>query len=75
MNGGGVLRSHDQLHEIVAPVHDRMPVLLHADELDLWLRGSLDDVRAFQDRCFPAELMARDSTAELWSKRRVEAAA
>jgi putative SOS response-associated peptidase YedK len=28
----------------VRPVHDRMPVLLHEEDYELWLRGSLDDV-------------------------------
>lgn len=56
-------------NEIVANVHDRMPVLLHADEYDQWLHGSLEDVKAFQSRCFPPELMLMDRTPELWSKR------
>jgi putative SOS response-associated peptidase YedK len=56
-------------NEMVAPVHDRMPVLLHEDEYDRWLHGSLDDVRAFQDRRFPPELMEMERTPELWSKR------
>jgi putative SOS response-associated peptidase YedK len=55
--------------EMVAQVYDRMPVLLHADEYDQWLHGSLEDMRAFQDRCFPPELMLMDRTPELWSKR------
>ncbi len=56
-------------NEFVAPVHHRMPVLLFEDEYDQWLHGSLDDVRSFQDRCFPPELMTMDRTAELWAKR------
>ena len=56
-------------NEIVAPVHNRMPVLLHEDEYDHWLHGSLDAVRAFQERCFPPELMMRDSTSEPWFRR------
>lgn len=56
-------------NELVANAHDRMPVLLHADEYDRWLNGSLEDVREFQDRCFPPELMKMDRTPELWSKR------
>jgi len=58
-----------ECNEFVAPVHDRMPVLLHEDEYDAWLRGSLDDVRSFQDRCFPPELMQMERTAEPWIKR------
>lgn len=62
-------------NEFVAPVHDRMPVLLLENEYDQWLHGSIDDVRAFQDRCFPPDLMVMDRTPELWSKRRTEAPA
>ena len=40
-------------NEAIRPVHDRMPVLLHPDEHDAWLHGSIDDVIAFQARCFP----------------------
>ena len=56
-------------NELVAPVHTRMPVILHEDEHDQWLHGSLDDARAFQKRCFPAEMMACDRTAEPWFRR------
>lgn len=56
-------------NDFVAQVHDRMPVLLHEDEYDQWLHGSLDDVRGFRDRCFPPELMLMDRTPELWAKR------
>jgi hypothetical protein len=38
-----------------------------AQEVDeAWLHGSIDDARAFQDRGFPPELMARDSMPEPW---------
>lgn len=57
-------------NEAIRPVHDRMPVLLHPDEYDQWLRGSLDDVIAFRDRCFPDELIEMNRTDELWSRRR-----
>ena len=40
-------------NEVVRPVHNRMPVLLHEHEYDRWLHGSLEDAIAFQDRCFP----------------------
>jgi putative SOS response-associated peptidase YedK len=58
-------------NEIVAPVHNRMPVLLHEHEYDRWLHGSLDDVRAFQGRCFPAEIMACNRTADPWRRRSI----
>lgn len=57
-------------NEAIRPVHDRMPVLLHPDEYDQWLHGSLDDVIAFRDRCFPDELIEMNRTDELWSRRR-----
>ena len=44
-------------NEVVRPVHNRMPVLLHEEDYDLWLRGTLDDVMSFQGRCFPDELV------------------
>lgn len=57
-------------NEAIRPVHDRMPVLLHADEYDHWLHGTFDDVQSFQARCFPDELIEMTRTAELWIKRR-----
>ena len=61
-------------NEAVRPVHNRMPVLLHEEDYEIWLRGSLDDVMGFQGRCFPDELIAMERTAEPWFKRRTEAA-
>ncbi|ENN83767.1 hypothetical protein RHSP_40842 (plasmid) [Rhizobium freirei PRF 81] len=57
-------------NEAVMPVHDRMPVLLHRDEYDRWLRGSFDEAYAFQKRVFPPELMAMEKTSELWVKKK-----
>jgi putative SOS response-associated peptidase YedK len=59
-------------NEAVRPVHDRMPVLLHEEDYDLWLRGSLEDVMSFQGRCFPDELIHMERTADPWFKRRSE---
>lgn len=56
-------------NEAIRPVHDRMPVLLHADEHDRWLGGSFDDALAFQARCFPDDLIEMTRTAEPWVKR------
>ena len=53
-------------NEAIRPVHDRMPVLLHQEDLDLWLRGSLDDVMQFQGRCYPDELIQMERTADSW---------
>lgn len=62
-------------NEVVRPVHDRMPVLLQAEDYDRWLHGSLDEVIAFQDRCFPDELTTIDRTADLWFRRKSAEAA
>lgn len=59
-------------NEAVRPVHERMPVLLHEEDYDVWLRGSLDDVMGFQWRCFPDELIAMERTSDPWLKRRAE---
>ncbi len=60
-------------NETIRPVHDRMPVLLQPDDYEHWLYGSLDDVVALQDRCFPDELITMERTTDLWSKRTVSA--
>lgn len=57
-------------NEIVRPVHNRMPVLLHEEDYDVWLRGSLKDVMAFQGRCFPDELTRMERTGDSWFRRR-----
>lgn len=49
---------------VVRPVHNRMPVLLHDDEWDRWLHGSIEDVIEFQTRCFPDELTGIERTAD-----------
>jgi len=61
-------------NEVVRPVHDRMPVLLHEEDYDLWLRGSLEDVMSFQGRCFPDELTAIERTADPWFRRKSDPA-
>lgn len=60
-------------NEAIRPIHDRMPVLLHPDEYDRWLRGSFDDAVAFQERCFPDDLIEMVRTDELWVKRKASA--
>ena len=56
-------------NEAVRPVHNRMPVLLHPEDYEQWLHGSLDDAVALQDRCFPNELITIERTTDLWIKR------
>jgi len=60
-------------NDAVRPVHDRMPVLLHANEYDTWLNGSFDDRVAFQHRCFPEELIKMGRTSELWVRKKAAA--
>lgn len=55
-------------NEAIRPVHDRMPVLLMPDEYDRWLNGNFDDLLAFQNRCFPDDLIDMHRTDELWSR-------
>ncbi len=42
-------------NELVAKVHDRMPVMLKRDQLDSWLLGETPDAKLFEP--FPAEEM------------------
>ena len=56
-------------NDAIRPVHDRMPVLLMPEDYDRWLHGSLDDVRAFQDRCFPNELIEMERTRDPWIRK------
>jgi putative SOS response-associated peptidase YedK len=57
-------------NEAIRPVHDRMPVLLMPDDYDSWLNETFDDAVAFQNRCFPDELIHMTRTDELWVKRK-----
>jgi len=58
-------------NEAIRPVHDRMPTLLLPDEYDRWLRGSFEDLLAFQKRCFPDDLIEMERTSEPWVKRKI----
>lgn len=57
-------------NEAIRPVHDRMPVLLLPHEYDRWLNGSFDDLIAFQERCFPDDLIEMTRTSDPWNKPR-----
>ena len=57
-------------NEAIRPVHDRMPVLLQPHEYERWLNDSFDEAVAFQQRCFPDELIEMSRTTDLWVKRR-----
>lgn len=56
-------------NEAIAPVHNRMPVLLLPEEQVLWLQGNFDDVLAFQTQMFPSDLIEIERTSELWVRR------
>lgn len=47
---------------VVAPLHDRMPVILDREEWDLWLDPSVDDVELLQSLLDPAP----DDLLETW---------
>lgn len=57
-------------NEAVAPVHDRMPVVLQRDEYDQWMRGSFDEILALQKRVFPPNEIVIERTDELWVRRK-----
>ena len=60
-------------NEAIRPVHDRMPVLLLPAEYDRWLNGTFDDLLAFQQRCFPDDLIEMTRTSDPWNKPRAGA--
>jgi putative SOS response-associated peptidase YedK len=60
-------------NDAIRPLHDRMPVLLHPHEYEQWLRGSFEDLLAFQKRCFHDDLIEIQPTRELWVKRKAPA--
>ena len=52
-------------NEAIRPVHNRIPLLLHADEYQQWLDGSIDDALAFQERCYTDNLTVMERTSDL----------
>jgi putative SOS response-associated peptidase YedK len=58
-------------NEVVRPVHNRMPVLLHEDDQHRWLQGGADIAHEFQARCFPPELTLIERTQDPWFKRKI----
>jgi putative SOS response-associated peptidase YedK len=54
----------------VAALNPRMPAILAPDEYERWLKGSIEDVIAFQFRPpIPAERFLVDRTNDLWIPR------
>jgi putative SOS response-associated peptidase YedK len=62
-------------NEAITPLHDRMPVFLFENEWDAWLKGSIDDLLAFQKRTFPNELIEMERTPELWVAKKKKGSA
>jgi len=50
-------------------IHDRMPVILHPDEHDAWLRAPAEEAMALV-RKYPADRLVVDRTDEPWFKRK-----
>lgn len=48
-------------------IHDRMPVILHPDEHDAWLRAPADEAMTLV-RKYPADRLVVDRTSEPWKK-------
>jgi putative SOS response-associated peptidase YedK len=48
-----------EANEVLRPVHDRMPVILHPDDYKLWLGGSARNLDLIKEmlRPYPAEEM------------------
>ncbi|WP_206020671.1 hypothetical protein [Roseococcus sp. SYP-B2431] len=63
-----------ECNEAIRPVHDRMPVLLMPEDWDRRMHGSFEDVMAFQNRCFPDELIEMRRTSDSWLRRSKPAA-
>lgn len=51
-------------------IHDRMPVILHPDEHDAWLRAPAEEAMALV-RKYPADKLVVDRTDVPWFKKRV----
>lgn len=49
-------------------IHDRMPVILHPDEHDAWLRAPAEEAMKLV-RKYPADRLTVDRTAEPWTRR------
>lgn len=53
-------------------IHDRMPVILHPDDHEAWLRAPAEEAMALVQK-YPADKLAVDRTAEPWFAGRREA--
>ena len=47
-------RHHARANELLAPIHERMPVVLAEDAWDTWLDPSVDDVATLERLLAPA---------------------
>lgn len=54
---------------LVAPIHDRMPVVIRPDDYERWLRGSPDDAAGLLAPCPPEALRSHPVSARVNSVR------
>ena len=54
-------------------IHDRMPVILHPDAHDIWLRGDADEAIALVTQ-YPADQLTVERTADSWFARKAKPA-
>jgi putative SOS response-associated peptidase YedK len=62
-------------NELIEPLHDRMPVILHSEEYQLWLNREMTDPEKLIPlyRAFPADLMEMYPVSELVNSPRNDA--
>lgn len=64
-------------NELIAPIHDRMPVILQPDDFGLWLSHNMHDPELLRDmyRPFPAGLLEAYKVSDLVNNVRFDAQA
>lgn len=60
----------DATEELI-DIHDRMPVILHPEDHDAWLRAPAEEAMALVTQ-YPADRLVVDRTAEPWFKARAK---
>lgn len=58
--------------EVLFDIHDRMPVILHPDAHETWLRADADEAMKLVTQ-YPADRLSVDRTDEPWFKPRAKA--
>ncbi|MGD0584463.1 MAG: SOS response-associated peptidase [Oryzomonas sp.] len=64
-------------NEMIAPLHDRMPVILQPDDFGLWLSHNMHDPEQLQEiyRPFPSDLLEAYSVSDLVNNARYDSPA